>query len=36
MRKLFALAFLDLALAGGGAFLSIEKPTPVLAGCDGC
>ncbi len=34
MRKLFALALLALALAGGVAFVSLESPTPAVA-CDG-
>ena len=36
MRKLFALAFLALAVAGGAvAVYDIERPTPALA-CLGC
>ena len=34
MRKLLALALLALALAGGVAVYSLEKPTPASA-CDG-
>ena len=33
MRKLIALALLALALAGGVAVYSFEKPTPAVA-CD--
>ena len=31
MRKLLALALIALALAGGVAVYSLEKPTPALA-----
>ncbi len=33
MRKLIALALLALALAGGVAFVSVERPTPAHADC---
>jgi hypothetical protein len=36
MRELLILALLALALAGGVAFLGIEKPSPAKAGCAGC
>jgi hypothetical protein len=35
MRKLFAFAFLALALAGSVAVYSVETSTPALA-CIGC
>ncbi len=31
MRKLIALALLALALAGGVAFVSVERPAPAAA-----
>ena len=31
MRKLIALALIALAVAGGVAFVAVEKPTPALA-----
>jgi len=34
MRNLLALALLALAVAGGVAFVSIEKPIPAIA-CTG-
>ena len=38
MKKLFALALLALALAGGVAAVSTLNPRPALAGCSsaGC
>ena len=33
MRKLIALALLALALAGGVAFVSVERPTQAHADC---
>ncbi len=36
MRKLFALALLALALAGGVAFVGLERPTPAHADGSGC
>ena len=36
MRKLFALALLALALAGGMAVVSVEQSTPARADCGGC
>ena len=38
MRKLLALALLALALAGGVAFVSVERPAPAHADCgtQGC
>ena len=33
MRKLIALALLALALAGGVAVFSLERPTPAQADC---
>jgi hypothetical protein len=35
MRKLLALALLALALAGGVAVVSVERPTPAHADCGG-
>jgi hypothetical protein len=35
MRKFFALALLALALAGGVAVISIERPIPAHADCGG-
>ena len=35
MRKLIALALIALALAGGVAFVAVEKPTPAAACMDG-
>ncbi len=35
MKKLFALALLALALAGGVAAVSTLNPRPALAGCTG-
>jgi len=31
MRKLFILALLALACAGGVAFVSLDRPTPAMA-----
>jgi hypothetical protein len=36
MRKLFAIAILAIAVAGGITFISVEKPTPPVVACDGC
>ena len=38
MRKLIALALLALALAGGVAVFSLQRPTPAHADCgtSGC
>ncbi len=39
MRKFVALALLALAVAGGVAFVSLERPTPAHAdpgSCGGC
>jgi hypothetical protein len=36
MRKLFALALLALALAGGVAVYDLEKPTQAHADCSSC
>ena len=33
MRKLIALALLALALAGGVAFVAVERPAPAHADC---
>ena len=33
MRKLIALALLALALAGGVAFVAVERPTQAHADC---
>jgi hypothetical protein len=35
MRKLFAFALLALTLAGGVAFVGLERPAPAHAGCSG-
>ena len=36
MHKLLAIGLLALALAGGVAFVGLEKPTQAQASCSGC